>query len=268
MSRRLRRSVGAIAVALVFLLPLAFLLLGSLRRPGLPPTSGFEWIPNPASWQNYQTIFGIVPMRAAIANSLVVAAVAVPVTVVVASLAAFAMVRASARVRAVLIVASVVALMIPVSALWVPRFVLFRWFGVIDTPWVLMLPALMATTPFFVLIFALAYARIPRHLFEAASLEGARPLRIWRRVALPLARPATFAVAILAFTWHWSNFVDALLYITSEERGTVPLALHALASLEATNHPLLLAGAVVAVIPPLIAFLIAQNSLFRRTLDV
>ncbi|MDQ4065415.1 MAG: carbohydrate ABC transporter permease [Actinomycetota bacterium] len=265
---RVRRSIAALAVAVVFLLPLAFLLLGSLRRPGLPPASGFEWIPNPLSWQNYATIFGIVPMRSAIVNSLVVTAVAVPVTVVIASLAGFAIVRATVRVRTFLIVASIVALMVPVTALWVPRFVMYRWMGLIDTPWVLMLPALMATTPFFVLIFALAYSRIPRQLFEAAVLEGARPLRVWRRVALPLARPATFAVAVLAFTWHWSNFVDPLLFITSDERVTVPLALHALASLEATNHPLLLAGAAVAVIPPLIAFLVAQNSLFRRTLDV
>lgn len=266
--KRIRRSIAAIAVAVAFLLPLAFLLLGSLRRPGLPPASGFEWIPDPLAWQNYTTIFGIVPMRSAIVNSLVVIAVAVPVTVIIASLAGFAMVRATPRVRALLIIASIIALMIPVSALWVPRFVMFRWMGLIDTPWVLMLPALMATTPFFVLIFALAYARIPRYLFEAAVVEGARPLKVWRGVALPLARPATFAVAVLAFTWHWANFVDPLLYITSEERGTVPLALHALASLEATNHPLLLAGAAVAVIPPLIAFLIAQNSLFRKTLDV
>ena len=178
-----RRASAALAVAAIFLLPLAFLLLGSLRRPGLPPTSGFEWIPDPLSWQNYSTIFGIVPLRSAIINSLVVTAVAVPVTVVVASLAGFAIVRATARARSFLIVASIVALMIPVSALWVPRFVLFRWMGLIDTPWVLMLPALMATTPFFVLIFALAYARIPRHLFEAAVLEGTRPLRTWRRVA-------------------------------------------------------------------------------------
>jgi len=132
----------------------------------------------------------------------------------------------------------------------------------------MMLPALMATTPFYVLIFALAYSRIPRDVYEAAQLDGWSPFQIWKRVAFPLAKPAAFAVAILAFVAHWANFTDALLYLTDESRTTVPLGLRALQTIEPANFPLLLAGAAVATLPAIVAFLLAQRAFFTRTLDV
>jgi len=109
---------------------------------------------------------------------------------------------------------------------------------------------------------------LPRRIYEAAELDGLSPLQIWRRVAWPLAKPAAFAVAVLAFAWHWSNFTDALLYISTEERSTLPLGLRDLYSLEPTNHPILLAGAVLVTLPPVFAFLSAQRAFFTRTLDV
>jgi len=269
-SRRDRRTASIVAVALaaVFLTPLLFMVLGSLRAPGLPPPDGFELVPEGAGWSNYRYVFSFVPLGRYLLNSLIIVAVAVPITVLFASWAGFAIVSASPRVRRWLIAVSVIALMVPTSALWVPRFVGFRWLGMIDTYWPLMAPALMATTPFYVLLFALAYGRLPRNLFEAARLENMSPFSIWRRVAWPLALPAAFAVAILAFTWHWANFVDPLLYLSSGERFTVPLGLRALQTLEPTNHPILLAGSVIAATPPVIAFLVAQRSFFVKTLDV
>lgn len=260
--------LAAIAIAVIFATPLAFMVLGSMRAPGLPPPDGFELVPEGASWSNYRSVFAFVPLGRYLLNSLVIVAVAVPLTVVIASWAGYAIAAATPRLRRWLIAVSVVALMVPTSALWVPRFAGFRWLGAIDTLWPLVAPALMATTPFYVLLFALAYSRLPKTLFEAARLENMSPFQIWRRVAWPLALPAAFAVAILAFTWHWANFVDPLLYLSSKELFTVPLGLRALQTLEPTNHPILLAGAVISALPPVIAFLIAQRSFFVKTLEV
>lgn len=263
-----RRTVAGLLLGALFVLPLVFLVAGSLRPPGLPPPDGFALMPERLSLDTYRFVFALIPLWKQIGNSLIVAAVAVPVTVLFASWAGFAIVTASARRRRVLIGASVVAMMVPVTALWVPRFVLVKWLGLLDTLWALMLPALMATTPFYVLIFALAYYRIPREIYEAAQLDGWSPFQVWRRVAFPLAKPAAFAVAILAFVAHWANFTDALLYLTDESRATVPLGLRALQTIEPSNFPLLLAGAVVATLPALVAFLIAQKAFFTRTLEV
>lgn len=262
------RLILTMLLCAAFLLPLAFMVTGSLRTPGLPPPDGFEWVPSPLRLSNFQTVFLFVPLWTFMRNSLIVVAIAVPVTVLIASLAGFVIATASPRARRNLIVLSLIALMIPATALWVPRFALFRWTGLIDTLVPLMMPALMATTPFYVLLFALAYARLPRPLFEAARLEGLSPGQIWWKVAWPLGKPVAFAVAVLAFAFHWANFIDPLLYLSSEQSYTVSLGLRSLAALEPTNHPILLAASVIAAAPPVIAFLVAQRTFFRDALEV
>ena len=265
MTGRLVRRLTIAVVSLLLLAPLAFMVAGSLRRPGLPPPDGFELLPEPLNPRNYGDVSLFVPLWTYIRNSLIVAGVAVPVTVLVASWAGFAIATASPRTRRRLIGLSLVCLMVPVSALWVPRFVLFEWAGILDSFVPLMLPALMATSPFYVLLFALVYSRIPRELFEAAALERLSPVAIWRRVAWPLARPAAFAVAVLAFVFHWSNFVDPLLYLSDESLYTVPLGLRSLHALEPTLYPILMAASVMATLPGVVAFLLAQRAFFGKT---
>ncbi|MGH2807297.1 MAG: carbohydrate ABC transporter permease [Actinomycetota bacterium] len=266
--RKLGRASAIAALVVTFLVPVVFMFLGSLQTPGQPPPDGFDFIPEVARWDNYESVGFIIDIWKQMRNSLIVVVVAVPLTVLIASLAGFTIVTGSRRMRAFLLAVSVIALMVPATALWVPRFVMFKWLGVIDTLWALMVPALMATSPFYVLVFALAYFRIPTQLYEAARVEGLSPLRTWATVAWPLARPAAFAVAMLAFVFHWSNFIDALLYVAGEERQTIPLGLRALQTLEPTLHPLMLAGAAIATVPSLLAFLIGQQALFARTLEV
>jgi multiple sugar transport system permease protein len=262
-----RTLVIGIACA-VLLLPLFFMVVGSLRAPGLAPPDGVEWVPDPIQWSNYSLVDNFIPLGQMVRNSLLVVLIAVPLTVLVASLAGFAIVSARPATRRILIGLSLVALMVPAAALWVPRFALFKWLGLTDTFVPLVAPALMATSPFYVLLFALAYWRVPRNLFDAARLDGLSPLQVWRRVALPLAKPTVFAVAVLAFAAHWSSFVEPLLYLSNPDRFTVPLGLRALQTLEPANHPILLAASVLVTIPPVIAFLLAQRAFFSKTLEV
>ena len=88
------RVVGLV-LAFLFLVPLAFMLLGSLRTPGLPPPDGFEVLPDSLRWANYESVFVFIPLRRMLINSLVIVAIAVPVTVLVASWAGFAIARKS-----------------------------------------------------------------------------------------------------------------------------------------------------------------------------
>ena len=183
------------------------------------------------SFDNYGFVGHLIPIWRMVFNSLFVVAIAVPMTVLIASWAGFAIAASPRNTSRRLIVISVIALMVPAGALWIPRFAMFRWIGITDSPWPLVSPALMATTPFYVLLFALVYARIPKPLFDAARLEGLTPYAIWRRVAFPLGKPAAFAVAVLAFVFHWANFLDPLLYLSTPERFTLPLGLRALQTL-------------------------------------
>ena len=263
-----RRQVAAVVISACFLLPLAYLVAGSLRRPGLPPPRTPELVPSRPSLDSYHQAFELVDLARYTLNSLVVAALVVPLSVLVASWAGFAMTRLPLRHARALVAVSLVALMVPLTALLVPRFTIFRALGLTDSYWPLVASALLGFSPFYVLLFYWSFRRIPRELVEAARLEGLSPLRTWWRVAMPLARPVTTAVALLAFVFSWGNFLEPLVYVFDERLFTLPLGLRSLATLDRQNFPILLAGSVVAPRPVVAAFLYLQRFFLQEGVRV
>ena len=253
------RQPAAIALAVVFLLPLWFMVSGSLREPGTAPPRSPELVPRPLSTASYDRAFDLVDLGRHAVNSLIVAALTVPLAVLVASWAGFALLLVGGRTRALLVGLSFASLMVPATALLVPRFALFRWLGLTDTWAPLVAPALLGLSPFYVLLFYWSFRRLPAELFEAARLEGMKPLAMWRRLGMPLIRPVTIAIALLAFIASWGNFLDPLIYLFDPDLYTLPLGLRSLEVLDRTNYPVLLAGAVFATAPVVAAFVVAQR---------
>ena len=259
------RPLGAALAALLFLAPLSFLLTGALREPGTLGTDSFPLVGDPISFASLERAFELVPLGRQLLNSVIVAAIAVPISVLVASWAGFGMVLLAPRRRRVAVGLSLVLLMVPLAALWLPRFVLFRSLGVVDTYIPLIAPALLGMSPFYVLLFYWSYRRIPRDLLDAGRLEGLGPFRLWRQVASPLVRPTTFAVAALAFIVTWGNFIDPVLFLNDPDLATLPLGLRSLAALGPTSFPVLLAGALVATVPAVVAFALVQRRFLQNT---
>ncbi len=256
----------AVAVSAVFLVIFVWFISVSLRVPGVPPTPEIEWIPDPISWLNYSQIFDLVPFKSFIVNSVIVTLVAVPVTILTASWAGFAMSQLNARSRDWLVILSVLLLMVPVTALWLPRFLIFTKLSLIDTRWALIVPAFMGSTPLFVLLFYWSFRRVPRELFESAQLDGAGGLAIWGLVAMPLARPAIVTVGVLSFVIYWSDFINPLLYLKSEDLYTLTVGIRMLQQLDETNWPLLMAAAVVMTAPLVVVFLLVQRYIWPENL--
>lgn len=232
---------------------------GSLRKAGLPPPRTPELVPSEPTLESYSRAFELVDLGRYALNSALVVAIAVPLTLVFASWAGFAMARLPRRVAAWVVAVSLVALMVPVTALLVPRFAIFSWLGLTNTYVPLIAPALIGTTPFYVLLFYWAFRRLPAEIFEACRLEGLSPFVVWWRVALPLVKPVTVAVGVLAAVFTWSNFLDPLIYLFDADLFTLPLGLKSLAQLDRQDFPLLLAGAVIATVPVIAAFLYVQR---------
>ncbi|HWN23035.1 MAG TPA: carbohydrate ABC transporter permease [Gaiellaceae bacterium] len=255
----LLRALGAAVVTVTFALPLLFMVTGSLREPQLPPPRTPQLVPEPLGLASYDRAFDLVDLGRYALNSMLVAAMVAPLSVLVASLAGFALLGLSRRVTRLVVAASVFALMIPATALIVPRFTLFRALGVTDTYVPLVAPALLATSPIYVLLFAWAFRRLPADLYDACRLADMSPLAIWWRMAMPLVRPVAVGVGVLAFVISWGNFLDPLVYLYDPDLYTLPLGLRALAELDRTDYPVLLAGAVVATAPVVAVFLVAQR---------
>jgi multiple sugar transport system permease protein len=259
----------ATVIAALFLLPLLWALSASLHEPGVIGRRSIQWLPSPAAWRNYREVFRVVDMLRYAANSLFVISLAVPITIVVASWAGFAISQLSPPWRWRMAALSVLCLMVPLTAIWLPRFILFKEAGLIDRRIALVVPALMGTSPFYVLLFAWIYLRVPREIYEAARLDGATPWRVWREIALPLGQPAIVAVAVLSAVHYWNSFVEPLLLIRTDANNTVSLGLRVLYSLDRTNWPLIMTGAIVVLAPVLLVFVLAQQAFLQdaRGLD-
>jgi multiple sugar transport system permease protein len=251
-------------VVLVFVPPLLLLVGGSLRQPGLPPPPTPELVPDPVSTEGYQQALALGGLLRATVNSVLVTAVTVPVSVLVASWAGFALTRLSRRLASAVVLASLVALMLPATALLVPRFAIFRMLGLTDTLGPLVAPALIGTSPLYPLVYYLAFRALPADLYDACRIADLSPVQTWWRVAMPLARPVTAAIAALTFVLTWSNFLDPLVYVYDRDLFTLPLALRSLATLDPTNFPVFLAGAVLATLPALVAFGLAQRRFLHQ----
>lgn len=257
-------GVAAIVVVILFAIPLLIMVTGSLRPLGLPPAVSVELVPPSVSISNYAEAFRVVPLARYTANSLLVAVVAVPLGVVVTSWAGFAAVRLPRRQGMLVLIVAGAAALTPLTSLLVGRLALWRALGLSDTPVPLMAVGLVGVTPLGVLAFAWAFHRLPADLFDLAREAGLSPLRTWANVAMPLSWPVTAAVAALAFLTSWGNLVEPLVVLGDERWFTLPLGLRSLAALDSPFQPLMLAGAVVATVPVVVAFSVLRRGLLRE----
>jgi multiple sugar transport system permease protein len=263
-ARRLTWAVAATVVSIVFVLPLLAMVGGSLRPQGLPPPRGLELFPGDPSLGAYRTAFSLVPLGRSVLNSLLVAGLSVPIAILSASWGGFALAQLQGRARRRAVVFLLLVLMVPLSAVWVTRFAMFKVAGLTDTYVPLLAPAVMGGSPLFVLLYWLAFRRIPSDIISAARLEGAGPWRVWRAVAMPLVRSTTIAVGLLAFALSWANFIDPLLYLSTEDLYTAPLVLRSLEQLGPTNWPVILSGAAVVTLPVAVTFALALRFVVPR----
>jgi len=248
----------AIVLSAVFLIPLASMLVGSLRAPGLPPPRVVEWLPNPLAWSNYTQVFHVIDMGRYILNTLVVEAIGVPVTLLVSSWAGFALSQLRNRVSQGVIAGTFLILFLPETSLWVSRFILYKWIGILDTPFALTAPAIFGTTPIYMLIFYWTFRRVPDETWEAARLDGVGAFRAWWTFGVPAGRAAFAAVGVLSFFYYWREFTEPLLYIQTVQKYTLAVGLAYLEQLDPTNWPILLAGSAIVTAPLIVVFLLAQ----------
>lgn len=266
MNHLLKKRLGAfvfhavaVGLALLFLLPLVWTASASLRQPGLPPPRYIEWIPSPISWSNYAKIFDLLPFARYTFNSLFVATLAIPLTLLTASWAGFALAQLRAHWRSRLVTLSIGLLMVPITALWLTRFLMFNAMGLNNTYGSLLAPALAGSSPLFVLLFYRAFRRLPLELYEAARMEGASAWHVWWGVAMPLARSTIAVVTVLTFLLYWSDFINPLLYLKSQSLYTLPVGLQQLQQMDKTNWPLLMSGSMLMTLPAVVMFALVQH---------
>lgn len=260
-------AVGLL-VSFVLLAPLWWMLVASLRSPALPQPNRLSWWPTAPTVANYLQLPSLpgFPLWRFVGNSVMITALGTPLALLVAAAAGFAISQLAPRWQRMILAASVVGLAVPSMALWLTRFFIFRWLGLLDTPLVLLAPVLLGGSPLCVLVLYRAFRSLPREQWDQAHLDGASFGRMWWSVGLPQVRSTLVALSTLVFGLFWGNFIDPVLYLTGPRWQTLPVGLRFLQQLDRGDWPLLLAGAVVATLPALLVFALAQRALLGAVL--
>ncbi|MDH6463859.1 multiple sugar transport system permease protein [Micromonospora sp. A200] len=261
--RRFTRYAVLVLLALVFLTPLLWMAITSVKTYGdaqkIPPS----FVPQPFSTYGYEQILGNTsnPVLRWFVNSMLAAALHALLVLVTASMAAYALARLRFRGRAVSFALIVGTLFIPPTSLIIPNFVIADRLGWLDTLTVLIVPG--AASAFGVFFLRQFFLSIPAELEEAAVLDGANHWQIFTQVLLPLSKPALATLAVLSFLTNWNDFLWPIYVLFSPERLTLPAGLGLLQGAYVSDYPVIMAGAVLASVPVLILFVAAQRHIIQ-----
>lgn len=258
-----------ILCAIVVLIPFLWMVSTSLKTQDQLFTREVNFIPNPAAPENYVDVwFRLNSIRPGmtftriVGNTLFITVLAMFGEIFSASLVAYGFSRFRWRGRDLLFGLMLATVMIPGIVTRVPGFLIWRELRLLDTYDPLTWPSLFAWGPLYVFLMRQFFLSIPRELEEAATIDGANTVHIYRYIMLPLIRPVLLAVGVLSFQANWNNFQGPILYISTPEMFPLALAMRFFdqsLSLIAPQWQYMMALATVMSIPILILYFLAQK---------
>lgn len=252
-------------LALVFASPFIWMLSMSLQGPRQLTTYPPAWIPDPVQWHNYADAmsYPMRPFSAYFKNSLVYTGVATIAVTFSSAFVAYGFSRLNFRGRDVLFVLLLSTMMLPAEVTLIPKYVLFYKIGWIDSLLPLVIPAFFGSA-FDIFLLRQFFLTIPRELDEAAILDGCDYFSIFRRIIMPLAKPAVVTVIAFSIVATWNDFMGPLIYVNSTKKLTVAVGLNLFRSMAGdtggfVHFGQVMAASVVTLLPMIVLFLIAQR---------
>jgi raffinose/stachyose/melibiose transport system permease protein len=258
------RTLLVVLMALT-IVPFLSLLTTALHPSGTVPP-GLAW-PTDPQWGNFLEAFDQAQMGALLSSSLLIVLGVVPVSVVIATMAGFAIGHLRIRGSRILFVVFLVGLTLPLAGIIIPLYYVVDGLGFLNTKLAIILPLIGLYMPFGVFWMRAHFLTMPTEVSEAARVDGATVGDLFWRIHVPLARPAVASLAILLAVWTWNQFLLALVLVQDPLERTMAGALGAFQGHYATNIPLLCAGSLLILTPTLIVFLIFQRQFISALLQ-
>ncbi|MFN8594009.1 MAG: carbohydrate ABC transporter permease [Thermomicrobiales bacterium] len=244
------------------LMPFVWMLSSALKDQGAIFAYPPSLFPAEARWGNFREILDIVPFGRYFGNSTLITVLSVIGQLLSCSMAAFAWARIPFAGSGILFMTLMAALIIPPQVTLVPLFIMMNKVGWIDTYYPLILPFWLGGA-FGTFLLRQFFLAIPRDLEDAAKIDGAGPWRIYWSIYLPLCKPALATVAIFTVLLQWNELLRPLIFLSTPEKLPLTVGLAALRSQYSTSWNLLMAGALISVIPVLVLFIFAQRYFVR-----
>ncbi len=260
-----RRRIAMLAVngtllllALLTALPLLWMVSASLMPAGEAMTLPVRLLPSRPTLEHYETLFSRLALGRTLANTLFLSTSIMVVSLLCNSMAGYAFAKLRFRGRGKLFAILLATLIVPPQVTVLPLFLEIRALGLVNSFGGVIVAAIATVFGIFLIRqFALG---IPDELLDAARLEGASELRIYWTIVLPLLRPILVTLGVFTFLTAWNDFMWPLTVLTDENKYTLPVALANLSGEHVQDTELMMAGAVVTVLPALLLFLAVQRS--------
>ena len=253
------RTIVVSLIAVLFVVPLVWMVLSSLKTAPEVFARPFHWLPARVQWQNYATVWmnEEASRLRAFANTLDIALFSIIGQMFISSLAAYSFAKINFKGKQVVFMLFLSSMMVPSQLTIIPRFMLFKTIGLYNNLWAIILPAFFGATSIFML--RQFYMGLPNDLIEAAKIDGAGHLRIFLRIMLPLTKAALMSLIILAFISSWNEYMAPLIFLVKKELYTVSQNIQWYMLDEFKEHNLTMAAATSAIVPVVILFIVGQK---------
>ena len=253
------RTIVVSLIAVLFVVPLVWMVLSSLKTAPEVFARPFHWLPARVQWQNYATVWmnEEASMLRAFANTLYIALFSIIGQMFISSLAAYSFAKINFKGKQVVFMLFLSSMMVPSQLTIIPRFMLFKTICLYNNLWAIILPAFFGATSIFML--RQFYMGLPNDLIEAAKIDGAGHLRIFLRIMLPLTKAALMSLIILAFISSWNEYMAPLIFLVKKELYTVSQNIQWYMLDEFKEHNLTMAAATSAIVPVVILFIVGQK---------
>ena len=255
---RVLLSIAGILVGLMVLLPVIWMLFTAFKPESdivtYPPTL---W-PRELTLQNFIEVWDRIPFAQLYVNTVVFAGAVTLFSLLFDSMAAYALARIDFRGRGIVLVLILVLLMLPFQVTLIPLYDMLNSLGLTNTLPGMIIPRL--TNAFGIFFLRQFFLSLPKDLEEAARVDGASEWRIYWGIILPLARPALLTLALFHFQYNWNDLLWPLVMSSSVESATLPAGLALFMGQHVVEYGLLMAGAVLSLLPVVIFFLLIQRS--------
>ncbi len=249
--------IVAVLLAVIALVPFVWMISTSLKSRGALMSIPIEWIPAEPTLDAYGEVFSRFPFLKTIGNSLFITCSFTLLTIISASMAAFAFAKIRFRGSQLVLGLYLATMMIPTQVTMIPLFVVMNKLGLIDSYASVILPGIFK--PFAVFMLVQQMRAIPNDFLDAARIDGAGIFRVYRSIALPMCAPTIATLAVTTFMESWNDYLWPLLMLTDRNKMTLPIALSTLNGQYNTEYNVLMAGSLISMIPIVIIYLCAQK---------
>jgi raffinose/stachyose/melibiose transport system permease protein len=255
-----------LVVLMVFtILPFISIFTTALHPSGTVP-NGLEWPANP-QWGNFVEAFKVAEMPALLLSSTFIVLAVVPVSLLISTMAGFAIGLLRIPGAQVLLFLFVFGLTLPFPGIIIPIYILERAIGIYNSRFAIVLPLIALYMPFAVFWMRAHFVNMPAEISEAARVDGASTWELFWNIHVPLAQAPMASLGILMSIWTWNQFLLALVLVEDPTQRTMAGALGAFQGHYATDIPLLCAGTILILVPTLVIFVIFQRQIIAALLQ-